>query len=114
MFTSRIGHGPGWWGLVIELSAAIRELRRELDEATASGLGERLRFELRPVELEVAVGLELAREIGAKVRFWLLELAGDSQMTRSWAQRIRLVLQPPLAETGATPWVSSAEEPHER
>ena len=51
---------------MIELSEMISELRRELNQAIDAGAGERLRFELGPVEVEVTVGLDSKGTAGAK------------------------------------------------
>ncbi|MFD4558356.1 trypco2 family protein [Streptomyces sp. NPDC058469] len=50
-------------GRVIELSEMIRELRREFTAAMAEGDGERVRFELGPVEVEASV--TVSKEAGA-------------------------------------------------
>ena len=46
----------------LELASVVRQLRTELNEAMADAEGERLRFELGPVELSlhVTVGQEAA------------------------------------------------------
>lgn len=99
---------------MIELSTMISELRRELDQAIDAGADERLRFELGPVEVEVTVGLDSKGQAGAKVRFWVVELGGDAEISRSSLQRIKLTLQPRLAGSKAPPEVSGAERPGER
>lgn len=99
---------------MIELADLISELRRELAIAINAGRGEPLRFELGPVELEVMVGLEREGTAGAKVRFWVVELSGDGQVARSSTQRIKLILQPRLADSSSPPWVSGAETRQER
>jgi hypothetical protein len=92
----------------------ISELRRELNQAIEAGRGESLRFELGPVEVEVTVGLDSKGTAGAKVRFWVVELGGDAEVTRSSLQRLKLTLQPRLAGSKALPEVSGAEVPGER
>lgn len=78
----------------VELASVIRQLRAELNEALADAEGERLRFELGPVQvsLTVTVGREVAP--GAKVRFWVIEAGADAQVSREAVQDIKLVLTP--------------------
>lgn len=52
--------------LVIELAKVIEELRGELDAAVLAGAGKALRFDLGPIELEVAVAI--TREAGVVPR----------------------------------------------
>ncbi len=54
------GFGP------IELSAAVRAIRRELAAAAADGEGEPVRFEVGPIQLDLTVGL--TRETGGLAR----------------------------------------------
>ena len=98
---------------MIELGEVITELRRELQQAMAAGEGQRLRFELGPVELEATVAVEKGGGGGVKVRFWVLELGGDAKATQSSTQRIKLALQPRLA-SGEKVWVEGDEAPGER
>jgi hypothetical protein len=78
----------------IELASVIRQLRAELNEALADAEGERLRFQLGPVEvsLTLTVGREAAP--GAKVRFWVIEAGADAKVSRDAVQEIKLVLAP--------------------
>ncbi len=94
---------------MIELSEMISELRRELGRAVEAGRDEALRFELGPVEVEVTVGLDSKGAAGAKVRFWVVEVSGDAEMTQSSLQRIKLTLQPRLAGSAVPPEVADAE-----
>ncbi len=78
----------------VELSELIKQLRSELNDALADAAGERLRFELGPVEvsLTVTVGREAAP--GAKVRLWVVEAGADARLSREAVQDIKLVLTP--------------------
>jgi hypothetical protein len=98
---------------MIELAEVIGELRRELEQAMREGEGERLRFEVGPVELEATVAVEKGAGTGAKVRFWVIELGGDAKATQASTQRIKLALQPRLA-SGAPPVISDEETKRER
>ena len=99
---------------MIELSEMISELRRELYRAIDAGTDERLRFELGPVEVEATVGVDSKGTAGAKVRFLVVELGGDGELTRSSLQRIKLTLQPRLAGSNAPLEISGTERPGER
>jgi hypothetical protein len=98
---------------MIELGEVIAELRRELQEAMDAGKSQPLRFELGPVEVEVTVAVEKGGGGEARVRFWVLELAGDAKASQSSMQRIKLTLQPRLT-SGETAMVAGDEAPGER
>lgn len=98
---------------MIELGEVISELRRELQQAMDAGEGAPLRFELGPVELEATVVVEKSGGGGAKVRFWVIELGGNSKVSQSSTQRIKLALQPRLA-SGETAMVTGDEAAGER
>jgi hypothetical protein len=99
---------------VIELGELIGELRRELQQAMAAGVGEPLRFELGPVELEATVVVERGGGGNLKVRFWVVEAGGDGKVNEATTQRIKLVLQPRVGATGDNPLISGDAEPDER
>jgi NTP-dependent ternary system trypsin peptidase co-occuring protein len=99
---------------MIELGEVITELRRELQQAMSAGQGQPLRFELGPVELEATVAVEKGGGGGAKVRFWVVDLSGDAEASRSSTQRIKLALQPRLAGSQEAPWVTGDKDPGER
>jgi hypothetical protein len=56
--------------------------------------GERLRFELGPVELSLTVMVDRETMPGAKVRFWVIEAGADAKISREAVQEIKLVLTP--------------------
>ena len=78
----------------MELAAVVRQLRAELNGALADAQGERLRFELGPVQ--VALSVTVGREGGgrAKVRFWVVDADAAAKLSREAVQEIRLVLTP--------------------
>ena len=92
----------------VELASVIRQLRAELNEALVDAEGERLRFELGPVQvaLSVTVGREAAP--GAKVRFWVVEAGADARLSRDAVQEIKLVLTPVDTQAPPRPDGSSA------
>ena len=78
----------------LELASVIRQLREELNEAMDDAKGERLRFELGPVELSLTVTVGREAAPGAKIRFWVIEAGADAKISREAAQDIKLVLTP--------------------
>ena len=117
-----LSRGPGdtlWF--VIELAELIGDLRAELNAARLAGLGEDLRFELGPVQLDVDV-VEKKTDAGAKVRFWVFDLNADGALSTAKTQRISLNLVPRLREgadagpemSTRTPFVSGESTTGER
>jgi Trypsin-co-occurring domain 2 len=78
----------------LELASVVRQLRTELNEAMADAEGERLRFELGPVELSLRVTIGREAAPGAKIRFWIVEAGADATISREALQDIKLVLTP--------------------
>jgi hypothetical protein len=78
----------------LELSSVVRQLRAELNEAMAGAEGERLRFELGPVELSLTVTVSREAAPGARIRFWVVEAGADARVSREAVQDIKLVLTP--------------------
>ena len=78
----------------VELASVIRQLRAELNEALADAEGERLRFELGPVEMSLTVTVGREAAPGAKIRFWVVEAGADAKLSREAVQDIKLVLTP--------------------
>jgi hypothetical protein len=78
----------------LELAAVVRQLRAELNEALDDADGERLRFELGPVELSLSVTVGREAAPGAKIRFWVIEAGADAKVSREAVQDIKLVLTP--------------------
>lgn len=78
----------------VELASGIRQLRAELNEALADAEGERLRFQLGPVEMSLTVTVGREAAPGAKIRFWVIEAGADAKLSREAVQEIKLVLTP--------------------
>ena len=78
----------------LELASVLRQLRAELNEAMDEAEGERLRFELGPVELSLTVTVGQEATPGAKIRFWVIEAGADAKVSREAVQEIKLVLTP--------------------
>jgi Trypsin-co-occurring domain 2 len=104
----------------LELASVVRQLRAELNEALDEAEGERLRFELGPVELSLRVTVGREAAPGAKIRFWVIEAGADAKISREAVQDIKLVLAPrdmgaPPGPDGkpATPLIDGKELPGE-
>lgn len=104
----------------LELASVVRQLRAELNEAMDDGDGERLRFELGPVELSLTVTVGREAAPGARIRFWVIEAGTDAKVSRQAVQDIKLVLTPrdmraPLCADGkpAPPLIGGRRQPGE-
>lgn len=97
---------------MLELSEVIQELRRELQTAMTGAAGEALRFALGAIDLEVTVAVEKTGGAHGKIRFYVFELGADGSASNTSTQRIKLTLQPRLAD-GSTPMVSGQAIPGE-
>lgn len=78
----------------LELASVLRQLRVELNDALGDAEGERLRFELGPVELSLTMTIGREATPGAKVRFWVIEAGADTKISREGIQELKLVLTP--------------------
>ena len=99
----------------IELADVIRDLRSELDRAIDGARGQRLQFDLGPIELEVSVSLEQTDDVRAGIKFWVVD-AGAGLTDRSAAtQRLKLTLNPTIEVGGerTNPRVSGQAVPGE-
>lgn len=87
----------------LELASVVRQLRAELNAAMSDANGERLRFELGPVELSLTV--TVSREVSpeAKIRFWVIESGAEAKVAREAVQEIKLVLTPWDTQAPPTP-----------
>jgi NTP-dependent ternary system trypsin peptidase co-occuring protein len=87
----------------VELASVVRQLRAELNEALVDAEGERLRFQLGPVEMSLTVTVSREATPGAKVRFWVIEAGADAKVSHEAVQEIKLVLTPVDTEAPAAP-----------
>jgi hypothetical protein len=92
----------------LELASVIRELRAELNQALDDAQGERIVFELGPVEVSFTVTVGREGSPGAKVRFWVVEAGADAKVSRESVQEIKLVLTPAIPERRPARMGSSA------
>jgi hypothetical protein len=99
---------------MIELGQLIKDLRHELDDATAAAKGQALRLELGPIDLEMALRVDANVQAGAKVRFWVVEVGADGGVGNSATTRVKLRLNPRLAGSSDAPYVSGQQVAGER
>jgi hypothetical protein len=104
----------------LELASVVRQLRAELNEAMDEAEGERLRFELGPVELSLTVTVGRDATPGARIRFWVIDAGAAAKISREAVQDIKLVLTPrdmqaPLGTDGkpAAPLIHGRQVPGE-
>lgn len=82
----------GW----VELSDAIKALRRELTKAWCDGERQRIRFRAEPVELTVQVGVTRTGKGSAGVKWHILALGGERSRETVMTQELKLRLAPVL------------------
>lgn len=78
----------------VPLGQTIKDLRAELLEALREGAGKELRFRLKPVELELSLGITASLDGKAGVKFWVLELGGGGKLENVTGHKLKLVLEP--------------------
>jgi hypothetical protein len=99
---------------LLELAKVIRDLRTEIQSAIAAADGETLLFELGPIELDVSVVVEAGLEAGAKVRFWVVDLATKASLDSTATQHLTLTLTPKIGRDGPSPYVSGTADERRR
>jgi NTP-dependent ternary system trypsin peptidase co-occuring protein len=84
----------------IGLAEAIRALRVELDESRTHAKDKDLRFEVGTVDLEFQVAVTTTDEVGAGVKFWVLDASGKSSDATATTHTVRIQLKPSTADGG--------------
>ncbi|GAA1757294.1 trypco2 family protein [Luedemannella helvata] len=99
----------------IELADVIRNLRSELDRAIDGARGQRLQFDLGPIELEVSVSLEQTDDVKAGIKFWVVDVGAGLNDKNIATQRLKLTLTPTIDAGGqrTNPRVSGQAVPGE-
>lgn len=82
----------------IELSEAIKQLREQLMVAMAEGADKVLHFRPNSVEVELALEMKQEGGVGAKIKFWVVELGADGKIGRTSTHKLKLNLTPVDAE----------------
>jgi hypothetical protein len=78
----------------LELSAALEGLREELEAAWNAGHGRRVRFRVSDVTLTVQAAARGERDVGGKIRWWLVEAGGGAKRSDETTQTLVLSLTP--------------------
>ena len=98
--TGRRSHrGVVWTGRVntvagAELHEVIGKLREDLQFAMVTGAGQRIGFELGPVEITLTVTVAQEGTGKAGVKFWVIDAGIEGKASKSTGQTIKLVLNP--------------------
>ncbi|MFC8874191.1 trypco2 family protein [Streptomyces ardesiacus] len=96
----------------VGLSDAVRGIRYELDSALDDGEGERILFELGPIEMEFSVDMREDRSAKAGVKVWVLNASAGGGNGTTATNRLKVILNPVTkdgkaariaSERGATP-----------
>jgi hypothetical protein len=99
--------------LDVPLAEMIQTLRRELMRAQAEATGEKIRFELEKVELELNVVVTRTGKGHAGVEFWVVSAGGEYEKKGEMSHTIKLTLN--TKESGKNILVSeeTAEKPRQ-
>ncbi|MFG1946134.1 trypco2 family protein [Nonomuraea sp. NPDC048826] len=92
-------------GAWVGLADAVRGVREELAAAMESAEGERLRFEVGPVELEFLVEVNREKSLDGKVKVWVVEGGASGSASRGSSHTVKVVLNPVDTATGKPPLV---------
>jgi hypothetical protein len=78
----------------IPLASAIEDLRSELLRALEAGIGEKLHFRLKPIELELQVAVTATGAGKGGVKFWVVEFGVEGGAKRETTHKLKLTLEP--------------------
>jgi hypothetical protein len=84
----------------VGLAEAIGQLRRELSAALTAAEGERLRFQLGPIELDFTVDWRRTGGADAGVRWGVVSFGAKGEIAATSGHRVKLVLTPKDSVTG--------------
>jgi hypothetical protein len=94
----------------IDLADAVAAVRDQLMEAAARGVGERIAFEVGPIQLEFTVELRKDASAKAGVRAWVFTADASVAASAVRTHKVSLTLTPKDAETGDEILVSNDRE----
>jgi len=80
--------------LNVPLSAAIGEVRRELERAMLEGSDSEVAFRAGAIEFEFTVGFERTADADAGVRVWVVSLGGKAGLQHTETNRLKVTLTP--------------------
>ncbi|KND59469.1 hypothetical protein BVER_03231c [Candidatus Burkholderia verschuerenii] len=92
----------------VPLADAIEDLRAELMDALTRGKDSDLHFRLKPIELEMTIGITKKGEGKGSIKFWVVELGGSGSYENSATHRLKLVLEPVTGPDNAEALISDA------
>jgi len=96
----------------IPLADLITTLRQELDEAQSRGAGQRIRFTVDRVELELKVAVTRKAKGTAGIKFWVVQAGGELEGTGAVTHTFKLSFTPELSTGGTV--VVAADAPGAR
>jgi hypothetical protein len=76
----------------IPLAKAIEELRAELLSALKKGAGQELQFRLKPIQLELKVGITKTAEGNGGIKFWVAEFGAKGSYENAITHTLTLTL----------------------
>lgn len=80
-----------------ELTELLTKLRDDLQYAMVEGQGQRIRFKLETIEVELKVVAKRVAEGKAGIRFWVVNAEGGGKLENERAQTIKLRMVPHLS-----------------
>lgn len=93
-----IGTSDGDGG--IEVSAAIRHLRDQIEAASVEGQGSPLAFVPTSIEVELEVSFGRSKGGEAGIKAWVVSVGGKGEVMDNRSSRVKLVLVPVDRQTG--------------
>jgi hypothetical protein len=93
----------------IDLAVAVTAIRDQIMAAVASGAGERVKFEVGPIELEFSVELRHDASAKAGVRAWVFSAGVATAESASQIHKVSLTLTPKDSETGGSVLVGNED-----
>lgn len=78
----------------ISLTDALTELRQQLTQAMQVGQDEKIRFEIKNIELELALEVSSNVKGEAKANWWVLEFGTEAESGRQKTHSVKLIIEP--------------------
>jgi NTP-dependent ternary system trypsin peptidase co-occuring protein len=85
------------------LSAALEALREELEAAWTSSQGSVVRFRVSEITLTLEAMASRSKELGGKIRWWIIEAGGGGKAGTQATQTLVLTLTPGLYDAQGRP-----------
>lgn len=86
------------------VSDAIEGLRAELEESWRVGEGQPVQFDVDEVSLTLTVVASNKKDIGGKIRWWVVEAGGSGTFDHSETQTLVLKLKPVQVDKDGNRW----------